>query len=48
MGTPSKTAWSASPLGLGQRGLLPILFDVIVFITIAAALWHSPTARADE
>jgi NitT/TauT family transport system permease protein len=37
MGVPPKTAWPASPLGLGQPGLLPNLFDVIVFIIIAAA-----------
>jgi NitT/TauT family transport system permease protein len=37
MGIPPKTAWPASPLGLGQPGLLPNLFDIIVFIIIAAA-----------
>jgi NitT/TauT family transport system permease protein len=37
MGISQNTASPASPLGLGQRGLLPNLFDVIVFIIIAAA-----------
>ncbi len=32
-----KKAWPASPLGLGQRGLLPNLFDLVVFVIIAAA-----------
>src|SRR5258708_6406427 len=36
MDIPPKKAWPASPLGLGQRGLLPNLFDIIVFIIIAA------------
>jgi NitT/TauT family transport system permease protein len=36
MGILPKSAWPASPLGLGPRGLLPNLFDVIVFIIIAA------------
>src|SRR5215469_3059348 len=31
-----KNAWPASPLGLGQRGLLPNFFDIIVFVIIAA------------
>jgi NitT/TauT family transport system permease protein len=38
MGISPKTAWPASPLGLGQRGLLPNLFDIVVFIIIAAVL----------
>jgi NitT/TauT family transport system permease protein len=37
MGISPKKAWSAVPLGLGQRGLLPNLFDIIVFVIIAAA-----------
>src|SRR5258708_12435644 len=37
MDIPPKKAWPASPLGLGQRGLLPNLFDIIVFVIIAAA-----------
>jgi len=37
MGISPKKVWSAAPLGLGQRGLLPNLFDVIVFVIIAAA-----------
>jgi NitT/TauT family transport system permease protein len=37
MGIPPKKAWPASPLGLGQRGLLPNLFDIIVLVIIAAA-----------
>jgi NitT/TauT family transport system permease protein len=37
MGIQPKRAWPASPLGLGQPGLLPNLFDVIVFVIIAAA-----------
>jgi NitT/TauT family transport system permease protein len=37
MGISSKKVWSAAPLGLGQRGLLPNLFDIIVFVIIAAA-----------
>jgi NitT/TauT family transport system permease protein len=36
MGIPPKAAWPASRLGLGQHGILPNLFDVIVFIMIAA------------
>jgi NitT/TauT family transport system permease protein len=56
MGVPAKKAWPASPLGLGQPGLLPNLFDVIVFIIIAAvfvALAHGaremsePLSRLD-
>src|SRR5215475_8991074 len=38
MGISPKKVWPAAPLGLGQRGLLPNLFDVIVFVIIAAAL----------
>jgi NitT/TauT family transport system permease protein len=37
MGIPPKNIWPASPLGLGQRGLLPNVFDIIVFVIIAAA-----------
>ena len=37
MGISPKKVWPAAPLGLGQRGLLPNLFDVIVFVIIAAA-----------
>src|SRR5215472_4299645 len=37
MGISPKKVWSAAPLGLGQGGLLPNLFDVIVFVIIAAA-----------
>jgi len=37
MGIPPKAAWSAFPLGLGRRGLVPNLFDVIVFVVVAAA-----------
>jgi NitT/TauT family transport system permease protein len=56
MGVPPTSAWSASPLGLGQRGLLPNVFDVIVFIIIAAAFvalahgareMNEPLARLD-
>src|ERR1700757_2553013 len=56
MGILPKRAWPASPLGLGQPGLLPNLFDVIVFIIIAAifvALAHGaremsePLSRLD-
>jgi NitT/TauT family transport system permease protein len=56
MGIPPKSARPASPLGLGQRGLLPNLFDVIVFIIIAAAFvalahgareMNEPLARLD-
>jgi NitT/TauT family transport system permease protein len=56
MAIPPKTASPASPLGLGQRGLLPNLFDVIIFIIIAAALvalahgareMNEPLARLD-
>jgi hypothetical protein len=36
MGIPPRRVWSAAPLGLGQRGLVPNLFDVIVFVIIAA------------
>jgi NitT/TauT family transport system permease protein len=36
MGIPPRRVWSAAPLGLGQRGLVPSLFDVIVFVIIAA------------
>src|SRR5215471_491502 len=32
-----KNTWPASPLGLGQRGLLPNFFDIVVFVIIAAA-----------
>src|SRR5262249_21323920 len=38
MGISPKKVWPAAPLGLGHRGLLPNLFDVIVFVIIAAAL----------
>jgi NitT/TauT family transport system permease protein len=37
MGIPRNTARPASPLGLGRHGLLPNLFDLIVFVIIAAA-----------
>src|SRR3974377_2144320 len=37
MGISSKKVWSAAPLGLGRRGLLPNVFDIIVFVIIAAA-----------
>jgi NitT/TauT family transport system permease protein len=37
MGIPPRRAWSASPLGLGRRGLVPNLFDVVVFAILAAA-----------
>jgi len=37
MGILPKNAWPASPLGLGQRGLLPNFFDFVVFVIIAAA-----------
>jgi NitT/TauT family transport system permease protein len=37
MGISPKKLWSAAPLGLGQRGLLPNVFDIIVFVIIAAA-----------
>jgi NitT/TauT family transport system permease protein len=37
MGIASRRSWFDSPLGLGQRGLVPNLFDVIVFVIIAAA-----------
>jgi NitT/TauT family transport system permease protein len=37
MGIPPKSVWPASPLGLGQRGFLPNVFDVVVFVIIAAA-----------
>jgi NitT/TauT family transport system permease protein len=56
MGIPPKKAWPASPLGLGQYGLFPNLFDIIVFVIIAAvfvALAHGaremgePLARLD-
>jgi NitT/TauT family transport system permease protein len=56
MGIPLKKAWPASPLGLGQHGLIPNLFDIIVFIIIAGifvALAHGaremgePLARLD-
>jgi NitT/TauT family transport system permease protein len=56
MGISHKTAWPISPLGLGQRGLLPNLFDIIVFIIIAAAFvalaqgareMNEPLARLD-
>jgi NitT/TauT family transport system permease protein len=56
MGIPPKKAWPASPLGLGQRGLLPNLFDIIVFVIIAAAFvalahgareMNEPLARLD-
>jgi NitT/TauT family transport system permease protein len=36
MGIPSKKAQRLSPLGLGQRGFVPNLFDIIVFIIMAA------------
>ncbi|MBO0753210.1 MAG: ABC transporter permease subunit, partial [Bradyrhizobiaceae bacterium] len=36
MGIPPKTARPVPPLGLGHRGLLPNLFDIIVFVLIAA------------
>src|SRR5579871_4359667 len=35
MGIPPKKAWPASPLGLGQHGFFPNLFDIIVFVVIA-------------
>jgi NitT/TauT family transport system permease protein len=56
MGMSPKKAWPASPLGLGQRGLWPNLFDVFVFIIIAAAFvalghgareMNEPLARLD-
>ena len=34
------------PLGLGPRGLLPNLYDVVVFILIAGAFVRWPMARA--
>ncbi len=37
MGIQSRRAWSASPLGLGRRGLVPNLFDVVVFAILVAA-----------
>jgi NitT/TauT family transport system permease protein len=37
MGIQPRRAWSASPLGLGRRGLVPNLFDVVVFAILAAA-----------
>jgi NitT/TauT family transport system permease protein len=36
MGILPKKIWGSSPLGLGQRGLLPNVFDIIVFVIIAA------------
>src|SRR5215471_4309026 len=36
MGIPSKKAQHLSPLGLGQRGLVPNLFDIAVFMIMAA------------
>jgi NitT/TauT family transport system permease protein len=56
MGISPKKVWVAVPLGLGQRGLLPNLFDVIVFVIIAAAFvllahgareMNAPLARLD-
>jgi NitT/TauT family transport system permease protein len=56
MGIPPKNAWPASPLGLGQRGLLPNIFDIVVFVIIAAAFvalahvaheMNEPLARLD-
>ena len=56
MGISPKRAWPVLPLGLGQRGLWPNLFDVIVFIIIAAAFvalahgareMNEPLARLD-
>jgi NitT/TauT family transport system permease protein len=44
MGLPPRKAWRASPLGVGQHGLVPNVFDIIVFVIIAAvfvALAHS-------
>jgi NitT/TauT family transport system permease protein len=38
MGIQPRRTWSASPLGLGRRGLVPNLFDVVVFAIVAAAL----------
>src|SRR5262252_8988446 len=37
MGIPPKEAWRASPLVLDRRGLAPNVFDLIVFVIIAAA-----------
>jgi NitT/TauT family transport system permease protein len=37
MGIAPRRSWFGSPLGLGQHGLVPNLFDVIVFVIIAAA-----------
>jgi NitT/TauT family transport system permease protein len=36
MSTPAGRADRASPLGLGPRGLLPNLYDVVIFVVIAA------------
>jgi type IV secretory pathway TrbD component len=36
-GHPTQNGLAASSLGLGQRGLLPALFDVTAFIIIVAA-----------
>jgi NitT/TauT family transport system permease protein len=36
MSVPVEKAWRTRPLGLGQRDLLPNLFDLVVFIIIAA------------
>jgi len=56
MGIPPKNAWPASPLGLGQHGLLPNIFDIVVFVIIAAAFvalahvaheMNEPLARLD-
>jgi NitT/TauT family transport system permease protein len=56
MGMSPKKAWPAWPLGLGQRGLWPNLFDVFVFIILAAAFvalahgareMNEPLARLD-
>src|SRR5258708_15289164 len=38
MDIPPKKAWPASPLGLGQRGLLPNLYDIVIFLIIAGVL----------
>jgi NitT/TauT family transport system permease protein len=38
MGIPPKEAWRATQLAVGRRDLAPNLFDLIVFVIIAAAL----------
>ena len=45
MDLPKRT-WPAAALGIGRRSLLPNLFDVIVFIIIAAGFVALAYGRA--